>query len=75
MSEKQRIVVVGGGTAGLTVSAQLLKQRPHDVDVTIVEPSEKHYYQPLWTLVGAGVFPREESERQEADFMPAGITG
>ena len=54
-----RIVVVGGGTAGLTVSAQLLKECP-SLQVTIIEPSDKHYYQPLWTLVGAGIFPRDE---------------
>ena len=66
-NKKKRIVVVGGGSAGLTVSAQLLNQRPDDVDITIIEPSDKHYYQPLWTLVGGGVFPREESERDEAD--------
>lgn len=66
-----RIVVVGGGAAGLTVSAQLLNINP-DFDVTIIEPSDKHYYQPLWTLVGGGIFPREESERSEADYIPRG---
>lgn len=71
MSDSKRIVIIGGGTAGLTVAAQILKQR-NDVSVTIIEPSEKHYYQPLWTLVGGGIFPREESERNEADFMPHG---
>lgn len=66
-----KIVIVGGGTAGLTVAAQILKQR-NDVDVTIIEPSDKHYYQPLWTLVGGGIFPKEESERNESDFIPQG---
>ena len=70
---KSRIVVVGGGTAGLTVSAQLLNDDPA-LDVTIIEPSDKHYYQPLWTLVGGGMFPREESEREEADYIPRGAT-
>ncbi len=71
MSEKKRIVIVGGGTAGITVAAKLLKAKS-DVDVTIIEPSEKHYYQPLWTLVGAGIFPRNKSERNEADYIPRG---
>lgn len=71
MTGNTRIVVVGGGTAGITVAAQLLLAKP-DLDVTIVEPSEKHYYQPMWTLVGGGIFPREESEREEADYMPHG---
>ena len=43
-------------------------------DITVIEPSAKHYYQPLWTLVGAGVFPKQASERDEADFIPKGAT-
>lgn len=71
MSDHFEVLVCGGGTAGLTVAAQLrLQDRPPTVG--IVEPSDKHYYQPLWTLVGAGVFPKEESERDQADYIPAG---
>ncbi|MDX1477387.1 MAG: FAD/NAD(P)-binding oxidoreductase [Saprospiraceae bacterium] len=66
------ILVVGGGTAGLTVAAMLrnLEQPP---EVTLIEPSDKHYYQPIWTLVGAGVFPKEVSERSQADYIPRGV--
>jgi sulfide:quinone oxidoreductase len=64
-----RILVLGGGTAGITVAAQL-RRKLKDFDLAIVEPSEKHYYQPLWTLVGAGVFPKEQSERAESAFIP-----
>ncbi|MCA9836863.1 MAG: NAD(P)/FAD-dependent oxidoreductase, partial [Trueperaceae bacterium] len=71
MKDHYQVIVVGGGTGGLTVAAQLLNSS-NPPEVAIIEPSEKHYYQPLWTLVGAGVFPKEESERNEADFMPAG---
>lgn len=72
MKDHYQVVIVGGGTAGLTVAAQLLKQRATAPEVAIIEPSDKHYYQPLWTLVGGGVFPRESSVRDEADFIPRG---
>ncbi|MDH3648051.1 MAG: NAD(P)/FAD-dependent oxidoreductase [Saprospiraceae bacterium] len=69
----QKVVIVGGGTAGLSVGAMLL-QAADPPQVTIIEPSDKHYYQPIWTLVGAGVFDKEFSERSEADYIPAGAT-
>jgi sulfide:quinone oxidoreductase len=67
------VVVVGGGSAGLAVAAQLLNQK-HAPEVAIIEPSEKHYYQPIWTLVGAGVFPKETSIRDQKDYIPLGAT-
>ena len=73
MTENHDVVIIGGGTAGITVAAQLLQQEAAP-KVTIVEPSETHDYQPIWTLVGGGVFPREISRRAMADVMPRGAT-
>ncbi|MEP6605358.1 MAG: FAD/NAD(P)-binding protein [Nitrosospira sp.] len=47
------IVVIGGGAAGIGVTASLLKRRS-SLRIAIVEPNDKHYYQPAWTLVGGG---------------------
>ena len=43
-------------------------------DVAIFDPSDKHYYQPLWTLVGGGVMDKEESEHSQASVIPDGAT-
>lgn len=63
------VLVIGGGAAGCAVSASLLKRDP-DLRVAIVEPSDQHYYQPGWTLVGAGVFERSRTERAMARCIP-----
>ena len=70
---KHQVLIVGGGSAGLTVAAHL-SNMSNPPEIAIIEPSTKHYYQPIWTLVGGGVFPREVSERDEADFIPPGAT-
>ncbi|MBB6054034.1 NAD(P)/FAD-dependent oxidoreductase [Armatimonas rosea] len=66
------IVIVGGGTAGITVAARLVRAGKAG-QVTLIEPSEKHYYQPLWTLVGGGITTVAESLRQEKDLIPHGV--
>jgi len=70
---KHQIVIVGAGTAGLSTASLLLKKNP-GLDICIIDRAEKHHYQPLWTLVGAGVFPKEETERNQADYIPYGAT-
>lgn len=73
MSTHHEILIIGGGTGGITVAAQLLA-RPDAPTVTIIEPAETHYYQPIWTLVGGGVFSRDISARPMAEVMPPGAT-
>ncbi|MDF2679562.1 MAG: pyridine nucleotide-disulfide oxidoreductase [Brevibacillus sp.] len=68
-----KIVIVGGGSAGITVAARLLRQsRDLFENIAIVDPARKHYYQPLWTLVGAGKVSKEVTEREEASVIPKG---
>ena len=68
-----QVLIVGGGAAGITAAAQLKRARPQ-LDVAILEPSADHYYQPGWTLVGAGVFSLDETRRAEGDLIPSGVT-
>jgi sulfide:quinone oxidoreductase len=49
---RHKVLIVGGGSAGLTLAARL--RRSGLPDVAVLEPSDSHYYQPLWTLVGGG---------------------
>ena len=65
---KHRILIVGGGTAGITVAARLL--RAGHTDVAVIEPSVRHHYQPMWTLVGAGQATAAATHRSQASVMP-----
>ena len=69
--QHHQIVIIGGGNAGISVASQLLRKNKQ-LDIAIIDPSEKHYYQPAWTLVGSGVFDIKKTVRKEADVIPAG---
>ncbi len=73
MKTHHKILIIGGGTAGITVAARLARKIPAS-DIAIIEPSDKHYYQPMWTLVGGGIFNKRKSEHEEAGLIPKGAT-
>ena len=66
------IIIVGGGTAGITIAAQLVKLK-NNLAITLIEPSSYHYYQPLYTLVGAGADKVEKTRRLTKKFIPKGV--
>lgn len=66
------VVVVGGGSAGIAVASSLLKRRPQ-LDIVVVEPRYKHFYQPGFTMVGGGVFSPTQPQTFTKKVMPAGV--
>jgi sulfide:quinone oxidoreductase len=65
-----QVVIVGGGAAGIAVAASLLA-RDATLDIAIIDPADVHYYQPGWTLVGAGVFEPAQTARVMGALIPA----
>ncbi|KAF3388779.1 Sulfide:quinone oxidoreductase [Penicillium rolfsii] len=64
-----KVVVVGGGSAGMAISHQLLQSGKFAQDeIAIVDPAEWHHYQPGWTLVGGGLKTKEELRRPLKDL-------
>ena len=68
-----KVLIVGGGTAGITVAASLKRHGPGGIDIAIVEPSDTHYYQPAFTLVGAGVYDLACTRRTTESLVPSGV--
>ncbi|MFP4541413.1 MAG: NAD(P)/FAD-dependent oxidoreductase [Opitutales bacterium] len=69
---KARIVVAGGSIAGLTVAARILRGAP-EAQVTVIEPRTVHHYQPGYTLVGAGVYQREDVLYAQSSLLSPGM--
>lgn len=66
------ILIIGGGNAGISVAAQLLRKSP-DLDIAVIEPSNKHYYQPAWTLVGGGAYDISKTVKSVDEVMPGKV--
>ena len=68
-----QILIVGGGAAGIATAASLHK-RDTSRHIAIIEPLAAGYYQPSWTIVGAGIFKKEENARPTASVMASYVT-
>jgi len=66
------VVIVGGGSAGIAVASSLLKRRPQ-LDIVVIEPRYKHFYQPGFTMVGGGIFDVDQVQTFTEKVMPAGV--
>ena len=66
------VVIIGGGAAGIAVAASLLARSPM-LDVAIIDPADIHYYQPGWTMVGAGIFNAAFTARTMGSVLPHGV--
>ncbi|NXX67490.1 SQOR protein, partial [Spizella passerina] len=66
------VLVLGGGAGGISMSARM-KRRVGAENVAVVEPSQTHYYQPLWTLVGGGAKQLAASARPTESLIPSGV--
>lgn len=67
------VIIVGGGSAGCAMAASLKKRQPA-LNIAIIEPADKHFYQPAWTLVGAGEYAAAKTVRPMSECIPAGVT-
>jgi NADH:quinone reductase (non-electrogenic) len=54
MADRHRVVVIGGGFGGVNVARGL---KDVDVDVTLVDRTNHHLFQPLLYQVAAGILP------------------
>jgi sulfide:quinone oxidoreductase len=71
-TKKFKILIVGGGSGGISIAARLVRAG-FKGQIGLLEPSSHHYYQPLWTLVGAGIVSKDSTERSEAELIPSGV--
>ena len=67
------LLIVGGGAAGVS-TANTMRRKNSDIDIAIIEPSEKHYYQPGFTIIGGGAYTLKKATKNEADLIHSSVT-
>lgn len=73
----KNIVIVGGGTGG-TIIANNLAHKLHgrlgnDVEITVIEPSALHIYQPAYLLIPFDIVHKDKAVRREASLLDEGV--
>ena len=69
-NRSHKVVVIGGGAAGLSVSHQLLRSGQFSQDdIAVIDPSTWHHYQPGWTLVGGGLKDKNDLRKPLAKLI------
>ncbi len=69
---KARIVIAGGGAAGLTAASRL-SAALQGATIIVIDPRKEHFYQPGFTLVAAGVKAQDYVVSQTGDHLPRGV--
>lgn len=72
-SSSYEVVIIGGGSGGISVASRLSRVLGKG-KIALIEPSDCHYYQPLWTLVGAGLKPLSATRGEMQDLIPSGVS-
>lgn len=65
------VLVVGGGNAGISLAAKLLRDGARDV--AVVEPKDTHHYRPLLSYVAGGAATLDDLSRPQREAMPDGV--
>lgn len=66
-----RVVVLGGGNAGMSVAGRIARAGVDDI--VIVEPRTHHLYQPLFSHVAGGTAKASQARRPQQEVLPRGV--
>ena len=69
---KSKILIIGGGAAGCSFAARLM-HRLKNPDITLIDPSDRQYYQPGFTFIASGVFQPDEVWKPQSECLPKGV--
>ena len=70
--EKVKVLIAGAGAAGLTIASQVRRRLPN-ATITIFDARKQHYFQPGYTLVGAGWWDPSQVIDTTREYIPRDV--
>ncbi len=66
----KHVLILGGGTAGTMVANRLAHElEPDEWQITVVDESKVHYYQPGFLLIPFGIYRKRDVIRPRRDYI------
>ena len=72
-AKHSRYLVVGGGTGGVSIASHLIRSGVHAQEIRMIDPAPNHYYQPGWTMVGAGQWMIHSTAQKMEETVPKNV--
>ncbi len=69
---KGKIVIIGGGAAGCSIAARLMRKISNP-DITLIDPSDRQYYQPGFTFIASGIWTANDVWKPQETCIPNGV--
>lgn len=71
----KKVLILGAGTGGTLIANRLYRKlwrevKSGDVEITIIEPSEWHYYQPAYLLLPLNLIDENEVRKPTRSLLP-----
>ena len=73
MSDKQQVLILGGGTGGTITANRLRRMLPAAVEITVIDSSDAHVYQPGLLFVPFGLAEADELVRPLDQQLHPGV--
>jgi sulfide:quinone oxidoreductase len=69
----RRLLILGAGTAGTMMVNKLAGVLGDDWQITVIDSSETHYYQPGFLFIPWGIYTSRDVVKPRRDFFPPGV--
>jgi len=70
----KKLLILGAGTGGTIMANKMRKQLARDEwDITIVDQTKTHYYQPGFLFIPFGMYKKEDVVKPKTSFLPVGV--